>query len=361
MNKSILPFLFCTLLCGCNNSHNLTMLVGTYTDTDSKGIYTFTFNEDNGTASALSATEVKNPSFLTVTPDRKMVYSVSEQAEGASVSAFDFDKATGELHFRNSRPTKGRGPCHVTIVGHDVVSANYSSGTISVFPTDEKGNLQEAVLLQFNESGPDSTRQEQSHLHSTQVSPDGKFLFAIDLGGDYIYRFPVADGKVTAYDATKIKMPLGSGPRHFDFSKDHRFMYVINELSGSVVAYDYNNGDLRQIQEIQADTLYARGSADIHFSPDGKFLYASNRLQGDGIAIFRQDATSGLLERVGYQNTAIHPRNFAITPNGKYVLVACRDDDVIQVFARDAQTGLLRDTHQDIKVHRAVCVILVTT
>ncbi len=359
MNK-ISILLLCILLCGCKqNNHNLTMLVGTYTDTDSKGIYTFTFNEEDGTSTALTTTEVKNPSFLAVTPDQKMVYSVSEQSDGSSVSAFDFDKQTGTLDFRNSQLTKGRGPCHVTIVGKDVVSANYSSGTISVFPIDEQGNLQEANLLEFKENGPDSTRQEGSHLHSTQVSPDGKFLFAIDLGGDYIYRFPIANGKVADYNATKIKMPLGSGPRHFDFSKDHRFMYVINELSGSVVAYDYNNGDLMQIQEIQADTLYARGSADIHFSPDGKFLYASNRLQGDGIAIFKQDAKSGQLEKVGYQNTAIHPRNFAISPNGKYVLVACRDNDVVQVFARDVETGLLSDAHHDIKVPHAVCVILV--
>ncbi|MBP3269733.1 MAG: beta-propeller fold lactonase family protein, partial [Bacteroidales bacterium] len=83
----------------------------------------------------------------------------------------------------------------------------------------------------------------------------------------------------------------------------------------------------------------------------------SNRLKGDGLAIFRQDPDTGLLTYVGYQNTGIHPRNFAITPNGKFLLVACRDSDEVQVFSRDSETGLLKDTGRDIKIPHPVCVL----
>ena len=127
-------------------------------------------------------------------------------------------------------------------------------------------------------------------------------------------------------------------------------------MSGSIIAFSYDDGNLNPIQEIQCDTLYAGGSADIHVSPDGKFLYGSNRLEGDGIAIFKRNINDGTLTRIGYQLTGIHPRNFAITPNGKYLLVACRDSNVIQVFLRDKTTGLLTDTHQDIKVSHPVCI-----
>ena len=100
----------------------------------------------------------------------------------------------------------------------------------------------------------------------------------------------------------------------------------------------------------------AKGSGDIHISPDGKFLYASNRLKADGIAIFSIQPDNGILTKVGYQLTGIHPRNFIITPNGKYMLVACRDSNVIQIYERDADTGLLTDIHGDIKVDKPVCV-----
>ena len=104
-----------------------------------------------------------------------------------------------------------------------------------------------------------------------------------------------------------------------------------------------------------ADKAAARGSADIHLSPDGRFLYASNRLKEDGIAIFAVQA-DGTLTPAGYQPTGIHPRNFNITPNGKYLLAACRDSNVIQVYERNAENGLLTDTHLDIRVDKPVCI-----
>lgn len=113
---------------------------------------------------------------------------------------------------------------------------------------------------------------------------------------------------------------------------------------------------MKRIQTITADSVGGQGSADIHISPDGKFLYASNRLKEDGIAIFKINSKDGKLSKTGYQLTAKHPRNFRITPNGKFLLVAGRDDNKIQVFKRDFATGLLTDTHQDITISKPVCI-----
>ena len=105
-----------------------------------------------------------------------------------------------------------------------------------------------------------------------------------------------------------------------------------------------------------ADTVGAKGSADIHITPDGKFLYASNRLKADGIAIFAVDSDKGTLTKIGYELTGIHPRNFVITPNGRYLLVACRDSNLIQIFEIDKETGLLTDTGEKIETSRPVCL-----
>ena len=359
MKKTFLIVLAAMAVLGCKKAQEpLTLLVGTYTDTDSKGIYSYKYDPANGESTLLSVTEVANPSFLTVTPDSKMVYAVTEQQKDAAVSAFDFNASDGSLALRSSQPTNGKDPCHVTFIGKEVAATNYSSGSLTLFPLDKDGDLKEGSVYEFFGSGPNLGRQAGSHIHSSQVSPDGKFLFVIDLGGDCIYRYPVSDGKVASYEAVEIKVPAGEGPRHFTFSKDGRYMYVITELGGRVLAYDYNGGDLRLIQQVEADPLHSAGSADIHFSPEGKFLYASNRLKGDGLAIFSQDAGTGLLTYVGYQETGIHPRNFAISPDGRFVLVACRDSDEIQVFERNPKTGLLKDTGKGIKVSHPVCVII---
>ena len=153
-----------------------------------------------------------------------------------------------------------------------------------------------------------------------------------------------------------FKVKAGSGPRHLTFAPNGSYAYLINELSGTVIAFEYNDGELKEIQTIAADTVGAKGSGDIHISPDGKFLYASNRLKADGLAIFSIHPENGMLTKVGYQLTGIHPRNFIITPNGKYLLVACRDSNVIQVYERNTDTGLLTDIHKDIKMDKPVCI-----
>ena len=154
-----------------------------------------------------------------------------------------------------------------------------------------------------------------------------------------------------------FQLPDGEGPRHTEFHPNGRFAYVIGELSGNISALKWkNNGDLELIQTISADSLHAAGSADIHLSPDGKYLYASNRLKGDGIAIFKVDSSNGMIKKIGYQPTGIHPRNFAISPNGKYLLCACRDDNKIQLFQIDPSSGTLVKMDKEIKLHQPVCL-----
>ena len=321
--------------------NELTMLVGTYTSGTSKGIYSYRFNEKDGTATPLSETEIENPSYLVPSADGKFVYAVSEfNNEQAAANAFAFNKEKGTLELLNSQQTGGEDPCYIIASENNVITANYSGGSISVFPIAKDGSLlPTSDIIQFKGAGVDKERQEKPHLHCVRITPDGKYLFADDLGTDQIHKF--------------IINPAANVENKEAYLKD---AYLINELSGTVIAFEYKDGDLKEMQTIAADTVNAQGSADIHISPDGKFLYASNRLKADGIAIFNIHPDNGMLSKAGYQLTGIHPRNFIITPNGKYLLVACRDSNVIQVYERDADTGLLTDVQQDIKVDKPVCI-----
>ena len=345
----------------------LLLLVGTYTSRGgSEGMYLYRFDSRSGSADSLSMAKVDNPSYLTVSPDEKFVYAVSESSEqNSAVHAFSLDKKQGRLEPINSRPVNSGGPCYITIDkrGQNVHTANYGGGSISTIGVNEDGSLAGSTLvMQFEGSGTDSTRQQAPHLHMVSYTPDGQFLLASDLGTDHLYRFQVNDspfeGQPPIHESSLHvwETPAGTGPRHFDFHPNGRYLYLLGELSGEVIVYDYHYGEIEQKQVILSDTTGARGSADIHVSPDGHFLYSSNRLQADGIAIFEIDQQEGTLTKVRYQLTGTHPRNFAITPNGNYLLVASRDDNKIQVFKRDQETGMLTDTGQDIIVSRPTCV-----
>lgn len=358
------------LSANCSSKHSsateeeneLTMLVGTYTSGSSKGIYTFRFNQETGVATPLSETVVSNPSYLTLSDDGKYVYAVSEQNDStAAINAFSFDKEKGTLRLLNSRKTEGADPCYVATDGKKVLTANYSGGSMSVFPLRPDGSLAPLDTLFLGAAtGTDKARQATPHVHCTAFSPDGNYIFATDFSADRLLKYAVHAKEDTPRPLSEtVEIAPGSGPRHLIFNNDGKFAYLINELSGKVIAFSYADGRLNEIQTITADTVGARGSADIHLSPDGKYLYASNRLEADGIAIFAVDATNGTLAKVAYQLTGIHPRNFTITPNGKFLLVACRDSNAIQVFERDPVTGLLTNVQKDINVDKSVCIRLI--
>lgn len=345
---------------------SLYLLVGTYTTGESEGIYVYQFDTVSGFSKYKSVVKVTNPSYLTINKEGTHVYSVSETGDAkAAANAFVFDKKDGTLKLLNSQLTGGADPCYIELdkTGKHVVTANYSGGSITAFNINGDGTLTTAAqLIRFTGKGADAERQKAPHLHCVRYSPDGKYLFADDLGTDKIHKFGINESNEGNY--LKVGTPAAfdvaaeSGPRHLDFHPNGKYAYLINELSGAVIAFNYdaNAGNLTQIQTIQADTLGAKGSADIHVSPDGKFLYASNRLKGDGIAIFSINQADGKLTKVGYQETGVHPRNFVITPNGKFLLVASRDNDVIQIFLIDRVTGLLENTYKDIELDMPVCL-----
>lgn len=354
---------FCFLY-SCNqekqeNMSELYMLIGTYTSPNSDGIYVYKLNSQTGESSLVSTTKMENPSYLTFSPNGEILYAVSESdnLENDGISSFQFDRSSGKLLPLDSILTEGEAPCYImnSFDSKWVLTANYNGGSLSMVKVNSFGMFEDAVhVVQFQGEGPNKERQQKSHLHSIYPSPDSLYLFANDLGADKIYRMDYRED----LDNTSIfEIPLkpGSGPRHTVFHPNGKWAYTITELSGEVIAFNYADGVLEEFQTVLADTLGAQGSADIQITPNGKYLYASNRLQGDGIAIFLIDQTNGKLTKIGYQETGSHPRNLAITPNGKFILAACRDENKVEVYQIDNKTGLLYFTNS-VSVNQPVCV-----
>lgn len=349
-----------------NNRSDMYLFAGTYTsESNSKGIYLYKIDTESGRVDSISMVNADNPSYLVLSKDEKYLYAVGEDGENSSVSSFEFEKRLGKLSLINRQPSRGADPCYIEIddAGLNILTANYSGGSISILPIRNDGGISSPIsVLEFEGSGPDASRQTKSHLHSVRFTPDNRYLFATDLGADKIYRFNATESvfkgqpSINKSNMIEISTPSGMGPRHFDFHPSGKYMYLLGELSGEVLVYDYNDESISEKQRVVSDSLGARGAADIHVSPDGKYLYASNRLKGDGISIFSINDDDGKLTKVGYQLTGKHPRNFAITPNGEFLLVASRDENKIQIFSIDKESGILTNTNNDIKIDKPVCL-----
>lgn len=349
-------------LAGCGNEP-LTMIVGTYTDEcASRGVYSYFFDQEKGVLTdgggnifteapgAVSRVEMRNPSYLTLSSDGKFVYAVSEVGDSlASAVSLRLDSKTGAMQMLGSELTDGKDPCYISTNGKVVMTANYSSGNVTEFPIGEDGRLlPHDFLYDTGMGGPDSVRQNLPHAHCALFNAAGTELYVSEFSADVVTKYDVATRQ-----GKRIQLPSDFGPRHIILNADESKAYVLGELSGNVAVIDTESDSV--IQTVCADSVHARGCADIHLSPDGKYLYASVRLQNDGIAIFKVDS-DGTLTNAGYQPTGIHPRNFNITPNGKFLLVVCRDSGCIQIFRRDAKTGLLTDTGRTIILDKPVCI-----
>lgn len=233
--------------------------------------------------------------------------------------------------------TEGRESCHITLLSREAVVSDYTSGTLSLFPLDKRGNVDgKPRVLHFEGSSVHPTRQQSPHIHSSALSPDGEKLVVIDLGCDKIYRFEVKSGRV-AKQLSSISTPAGCGPRFSVFSKDGNYLYVVTELSDEVLVY--RTSDFLLQNRYPLGEANPGGGSHIALSANGKYLYASLRVSSvakecsisDGIAIY-ECLENGELKRLTYQPTGGHPRHFALSADGKALVVACRDDDVIEIF-----------------------------
>ncbi len=368
-----LIFLSCLLLSLQTIAQEHYLFIGTYTGGGSKGIYVYKFNTQTGKATWVSNTDsstASNPSFVAVTPNGKYLYAVYEDGaqKNGHVAAYSFNRTTGKLKFINKQPSGGDHPCYIATAANNkwVAVANYTGGSTAVFGVNGDGSLKpDPQVVQHEGSSLVKGRQDKPHVHSTVFSPKGDYLFASDLGLDkiMIYKFNANAAEPLQSNPAFAVSAAGSGPRHFTFHPNNKFAYNIEELTGTVAAYQYNNGKLNFLQRIITHPEGyngAIGSADIHASPDGKFLYASNRGDENTITIFSVNSATGKLKLAGYQSTmGKTPRNFMIDPTGNFLLAANQNTDNIVIFKRNKTTGMLTPTGTEIKVSKPVCLKMI--
>jgi 6-phosphogluconolactonase len=348
---------------------SVSVYLGTYTagDNGSKGIYRSVLGTETGTLSApVLVAEAKNPSFLEIHPNSKFLYAVSESGGAGSVSAYVIDSETGGLTLLNQQPSRGAGPCHVSIdhAGKNVLVANYGSGSAAVIPIRPDGTLAEPTgFTQHTGSSVNRRRQRGPHAHSINVSADDRFAFVADLGTDkiMIYRLDGEAGTIVPNDPAFVALKPGAGPRHFAFAPDGEHAYAINELHCTITAFDYDQaaGALTEIQTVPTLPSDFEGDntcAEVRLHPTGRFLYGSNRGH-DSIAAYRVDPAAGTLTLVEHETAGIKtPRNFNIDPTGAFCLAANQGSDSVVVFRIDQQSGALTPTDQKITVGRPVCI-----
>ncbi len=360
-------------------SSKMWVYVGTYTrrephvDGKSAGIEVLRFDAETGSLErAHTVSGIENPTYLALHPDGTTLYAISEVGElddkpAGGIYAYAIDADTHNLELINHRSVRGPGPAYTTIdaAGKNVLVANYGGGSVCVLPIQPDLSLGAAsTFVQHEGSSVNPQRQEAPHAHSVVLDGADHYALVADLGLDkvMIYRYDAESGTISANpDQPWARTKSGAGPRHIAFHPSQQYVYVINELDSTIIAFRWDGSrgamtEMQTISTIPAEWDGRNYTADIHVHPNGKFLYGSNRGH-DSIAVFDISEETGELSNYRFVSSGgQYPRGFAIDPTGEYLLVANQNSSNIVVYTVDAETGDITPTGEALDVPTPVCV-----
>lgn len=344
------------------------VLIGSYThDSDSPGILRLHFDPEQGrlVPQPLQGISSHNPSWLVLDEERRRLYATNENGPGHAdpvgrISAFSLAD-DGVLQPLGQVSTLGDEPTHasLSVDGRYLFVANYGSrenpgGNLTVVPLDAQGHPQPVTQIAAHRpSNVHPERQKSAHVHSAVPSPDGRTLFVSDLGADriFVYRYDASNSErpLSPAKPASIELPPGSGPRHLVFSPDGSQAYATLELSAQIARFDHVDGSLVQRQLLDlaegSDTGQHSPGA-IHVSPDGRFLYVSDRAEANRIMVYAIEEHGSLREIQQRPSEGREPREFAIDPSGRFMLIANQKSDALVLLQRDPDSGLLGETLQ---------------
>ncbi|MFV5624095.1 lactonase family protein [Acinetobacter baumannii] len=320
----------------------------------SEGLYQLQVNAD-GTLTPVKVLQMKSPSWVVKSKDGRFAYTTNEENEGA-VTALSVQN--GKVEVLNTVNSHGGHPTHASISldGKFLFVSNYSAfdkgrGGVAVLPILPNGHLGEMVQnIVFAEgSGHVKGRQDSGHAHSTTFSPDGKYLYASDLGNDKVYAFRYNPSKPQPLEADKsrdVSFKHGSGPRHMVFSPNGKQAYITAEMRSEIVTFNVQDGHLKKVAELKLvhedKTPEFKSASGIILSPNGKYVIAANRGADNKLLVFKIQQNGLLGQPQVYKANGIEPRAFAFDESGKYLYVTNVYSNNISLFRFDTKNGSLK-------------------
>jgi 6-phosphogluconolactonase len=368
MKKSILityAMFLLLMFSGSCKSQTIRLFAGKYTEADEKGLNLFDLNREDGTFKLVSETDAgQNPSYFCISKKNGLIYAANEVMKfkgikGGGVTTLSYDAKTGGFKKINELAVPNGGPCFISLSpGEDfLLMANYSGGSVAVIKLNDKGipvSISDTIVYKEEEG-------QVSHAHMISSDPAGKRVYVTDLGLDriVIYNLDHASGQLQQIKNGIVKVPKGTGPRHFVFSSDGTKMYVINELNSTILVFNVDsNGELKSLQTVTTLAEGFKGEsfcADIHIGKNGDYLYGSNR--GENTIVTFRIGSDGKLTLAGRTSCGGDwPRNFVIDPSGKYILVGNQKSGNISLFRIDEKTGKPVEPAKNYKIAAPVCL-----
>lgn len=306
---------------------------------DDGGIYTYEWRKGEMTLSG--KTPVYRPMYIANEAGKTYVITEGDEKKSKFGTFFSFDNLGGTLTNKSEeRSCEGYATCHLSVADGEAYAVNYISGSVIKFPGGK--------LVTHSGKGVHPTRQTAAHTHMAAVTPDKKFVLVTDLGLDTVFTY---DRDLNFVSSAKV--PAGYGARHLAFSPDGKYVYCVNELVSSVSAFGYEDGKLSYIDTTLCPVEAEKNTAAaIRLSADGKTLYISNRGENTLVSFAVDGASLTLKQKISCGGD--FPRDFALTPCGRYIVCANQYTNDLTIFS--LTSGEMRFVSRVPGIENPLCV-----
>lgn len=321
---------------------NTIFFVGSYTERitpdfggHGEGIYTMSLSSKKGKVKHLHTFKTQNPSYLAISDNQKYLYSFTAVAAEMKpkVQAFAIQEDYS-LKLLNEIEIAGSFPCHIAFIQNKLVVPCYNSGNVLLFSTTDSGELvTNPSVVTHSGSGVNPARQEAPHPHQAVFCATQNKIYVPDLGLDAVKVYQIENNELKPVLSDAIAITAGFGPRHLVFNKKQNLGYLLNELTAHVSVLKLVDGVFVQkaVYNSLPSSFQEQPSASaIRLHPGGDFLYVANRTW-DGITVFKIDGEELHLKDYKMMK-AKTIRDFAISPDGDWLVAALQDSDILKVF-----------------------------
>ena len=311
--------------------------VGTYTHGSSVGIHLFDLDVENGTMTERKVIPINNPSYIKMSHNGRFLYSIADEGVRSFIVLPD-----GDLEPLNCASIEGMRGCYLSTdkEDHYLFVAGWHDGKVTVMRLNEDGTVGRMTDEVFHKGlGSVAERNFRPHVNCVNLTPDGKYLCAVDLGTDQIkiYKFDPRSGKIALFDL--LFCELESAPRIIKFSRDGRYAYVISELKNYITVYRYDgsgkNPSFELIQKVPTLNDYhssTSAACALRFSRDGSKVLCTNA--GDNTAgLFHVDLDTGLLEKICILPVSgDYPKAIDFFPDNRHIMSLNHESNTITIF-----------------------------
>ncbi|MEE4142045.1 lactonase family protein [Pseudomonas viridiflava] len=295
---------------------------------------------------------------MALSPDGKALFAAL-RAKPYQVVSFSIEPVTGHLKPLAQAPlAESLAYLSTDRSGRFLMGASYGADLLSVQPIDAQHRPSDSI----------QTYKTGMHAHSVRTDPSNRFAYAGNLGVDRVlqYRLEPKDGKLVPIGEGYVTVPENTGPRHMAFAPNGKFLYVVGEMSGTVTAFSINDktGGLKQVNQangiperlklapgqardarnndLKDDPTPRIWAADVRISPDGKWLFTSERTSSS-VSVFKVDPATGKVTFAeNYPVEEKQPRNIAVAPNGRWLLVTGEKAEKVGSYSIAADGALKR-------------------